>query len=132
LCFDEPTTPYFAQKHNGDHAPKDYQDYSLTDCEVMFGGFRGFGRTCSDYPEDECTKFLSNYQLEPVQAGIYLLFYTLLASLPLLVGILFIYSPLGSLYLFLLCGNGSLVGNLFYVCIVFAFLVKMPMFMVHL
>jgi NADH-ubiquinone oxidoreductase chain 4 len=30
------------------------------------------------------------YQPERVQAGIYLLFYTLLASLPLLVGILFI------------------------------------------
>jgi NADH-ubiquinone oxidoreductase chain 4 len=29
------------------------------------------------------------YQPERVQAGIYLLFYTLLASLPLLVGILF-------------------------------------------
>ena len=32
------------------------------------------------------------YQPERVQAGIYLLFYTLLASLPLLVGILFIYN----------------------------------------
>jgi NADH-ubiquinone oxidoreductase chain 4 len=50
----------------------------------------------------------------------------------LLVGILFVYNSLGSLCLFLLCGNGSLVGNLFYVCIVFAFLVKMPIFMVHL
>nr|YP_009351672.1 NADH dehydrogenase subunit 4 [Globitermes sulphureus]AQP30348.1 NADH dehydrogenase subunit 4 [Globitermes sulphureus] len=72
------------------------------------------------------------YQPERVQAGIYLLFYTLLASLPLLVGILFIYNVSGSLCLFLLCGNTSLVGGLFYVCMVFAFLVKMPMFMVHL
>nr|YP_009351659.1 NADH dehydrogenase subunit 4 [Procubitermes undulans]AQP30239.1 NADH dehydrogenase subunit 4 [Procubitermes undulans] len=72
------------------------------------------------------------YQPERVQAGIYLLFYTLLASLPLLVGILYIYSSLGSLCLFILCGSGSLVGTLFYVCMVFAFLVKMPMFMVHL
>jgi NADH-ubiquinone oxidoreductase chain 4 len=72
------------------------------------------------------------YQPERVQAGIYLLFYTLLASLPLLVGILYIYSSLGSLCLFILCGSGSLVGSLFYVCIVFAFLVKMPIFMVHL
>nr|YP_009351373.1 NADH dehydrogenase subunit 4 [Foraminitermes rhinoceros]AQP29422.1 NADH dehydrogenase subunit 4 [Foraminitermes rhinoceros] len=72
------------------------------------------------------------YQPERVQAGIYLLFYTLLASLPLLVGILFIYGSLGSLSLFLLCGNGCLVGSLFYVCMVFAFLVSMPMFMVHL
>ena len=67
-----------------------------------------------------------------VQAGIYLLFYTLLASLPLLVVILFIYNSLGSLCLFLLCSSSSLVGGLFYVCIVFAFLVKTPLFIVHL
>nr|YP_009350723.1 NADH dehydrogenase subunit 4 [Silvestritermes heyeri]AQP27649.1 NADH dehydrogenase subunit 4 [Silvestritermes heyeri] len=72
------------------------------------------------------------YQPERVQAGIYLLFYTLLASLPLLVGILFLYNSLGSLCLFLLSGDGLLVGGLFYVCMIFAFLVKMPMFMVHL
>jgi len=72
------------------------------------------------------------YQPERVQAGIYLLFYTLLAFLPLLVGILFIYNSLGSLSLFLLHGEGSLGGGLFYVCIIFAFLVRMPMFMVHL
>nr|QZK22086.1 NADH dehydrogenase subunit 4 [Amitermes sp. QLD_231] len=72
------------------------------------------------------------YQPERVQAGIYLLFYTLLASLPLLVGILFVYNSLGSLCLFLLGGNDSLVGGLFYVCMIFAFLVSMPMFMVHL
>jgi len=34
--------------------------------------------------------------------------------------------------LFLLYGNNSLVGGLFYVCMIFAFLVRMPMFMVHL
>jgi len=41
-----------------------------------------------------------------------LLFYILLASLPLLVDILFVYNSLGSLCLFLLCGNDSLVGGL--------------------
>jgi NADH-ubiquinone oxidoreductase chain 4 len=71
------------------------------------------------------------YQPERVQAGIYL-FYTLLVSLPLLVGILFIYSFLGSLCFYLLCGNASLVGGLFYVCIIFAFLVRIPVFIVHL
>jgi NADH-ubiquinone oxidoreductase chain 4 len=49
------------------------------------------------------------YQPEHVQAGVYLLFYTLLASLPLLVGILFIYNSLDSLCLYLLCGNGSFI-----------------------
>ena len=52
------------------------------------------------------------YQPERVQAGIYWLFYTLLASLPLLVSILFVYNFLGSLCLFLLCGDNSLVGGL--------------------
>jgi NADH-ubiquinone oxidoreductase chain 4 len=63
-------------------------------------------------------------------SGWCLLFYTLLASLPLLVGILYIYSSLGSLCLFLL--RRGVVGGLFYVCIVLAFLVRMPMFLVHL
>nr|YP_009351685.1 NADH dehydrogenase subunit 4 [Ruptitermes arboreus]AQP30387.1 NADH dehydrogenase subunit 4 [Ruptitermes arboreus] len=72
------------------------------------------------------------YQPERVQAGIYLLFYTLLASLPLLVGILFIYDYFGSVCIYLLCGSDFLGGGLFYVCMVFAFLVSMPMFMVHL
>jgi NADH-ubiquinone oxidoreductase chain 4 len=72
------------------------------------------------------------YQPERVQAGIYLLFYTLLASLPLLVGISFFYNSLCSLCLFLLSGNNSLVGSLFYICMVFAFLVRMPMLMIHL
>nr|YP_009250683.1 NADH dehydrogenase subunit 4 [Heterotermes tenuior]AMX23012.1 NADH dehydrogenase subunit 4 [Heterotermes tenuior] len=70
------------------------------------------------------------YQPERIQAGVYLLFYTLLASLPLLVGILFIYGSTGSLCLFLL--RGGVVGGLFYVCMVLAFLVSMPMFLVHL
>jgi NADH-ubiquinone oxidoreductase chain 4 len=72
------------------------------------------------------------YQPERVQAGIYLLFYTLLASLPLLVGILSIYNSLVSLRLFLLSGNEYVIGNLFYFCIIFAFLVRMPIFIVHL
>jgi NADH-ubiquinone oxidoreductase chain 4 len=71
------------------------------------------------------------YQSERVQVVIYLLRYTLLASLPLSVGILFVYKSLGSLCLFLLCVNSFLVGGLF--CfMVFAFLVKMPMFIVYL
>jgi NADH-ubiquinone oxidoreductase chain 4 len=72
------------------------------------------------------------YQPERVQAGIYLLFYTLLASLPLLVGILYIYDSLGSLCLFLLHGSDYLFGGLFYLCMVFAFLVRIPIFIVHL
>nr|URX53340.1 NADH dehydrogenase subunit 4 [Kalotermes approximatus] len=71
------------------------------------------------------------YQPERLQAGIYLLFYTLLASLPLLVGIFFIYDVYCSTCFFLLIRDLSFNGFL-YVCMIFAFLVKMPMFLVHL
>ena len=55
-----------------------------------------------------------------------------LASLSLFVGILFVYNNLCSLCLLLLCGNYFLYGGLFYVCIIFAFLVRISIFMVHL
>nr|AFU51396.1 NADH dehydrogenase subunit 4 [Neopanorpa pulchra] len=71
------------------------------------------------------------YQPERLQAGVYLLFYTLLASLPLLVGIFFIYedSSILSMYMF---SNLNYMNFLMYLCMIMAFLVKMPMFLVHL
>nr|YP_010449521.1 NADH dehydrogenase subunit 4 [Anelytra obtusa]UTU96081.1 NADH dehydrogenase subunit 4 [Anelytra obtusa] len=71
------------------------------------------------------------YQPERLQAGVYLLFYTLLASLPLLVGLFGVYGYYGSLYLGFM-GDVSFTSMLFYLSMVVAFLVKMPMFMVHL
>nr|URX53806.1 NADH dehydrogenase subunit 4 [Bifiditermes nr. madagascariensis] len=71
------------------------------------------------------------YQPERLQAGIYLLFYTLLASLPMLVGIFYVYDSLSSTS-FLMLGGAGLAGSFFYFCMIFAFLVKMPMFLVHL
>nr|URX53210.1 NADH dehydrogenase subunit 4 [Cryptotermes rotundiceps] len=71
------------------------------------------------------------YQPERLQAGIYLLFYTLLASLPMLVGIFYVFSSLCSVSFFLLSATGDFNG-FFYFCMIFAFLVKMPMFLVHL
>nr|AUN27899.1 NADH dehydrogenase subunit 4 [Conocephalus differentus] len=71
------------------------------------------------------------YQPERLQAGMYLLFYTLLASLPLLVGLFNIYNNYGTLYLSFLY-HVSFTSSLFYLCMILAFLVKMPMFMVHL
>nr|AVN67761.1 NADH dehydrogenase subunit 4 [Neostylopyga rhombifolia] len=71
------------------------------------------------------------YQPERLQAGIYLLFYTLLASLPLLVGMFYIYNFLGLLYIPLLMSSMN-INNLFYLCMIMAFLVSMPMFLVHL
>nr|URX53158.1 NADH dehydrogenase subunit 4 [Cryptotermes queenslandis] len=71
------------------------------------------------------------YQPERLQAGIYLLFYTLLASLPMLVGIFYVFSSLRSVSFFLLDGAEFFNGFLYF-CMIFAFLVSMPMFLVHL
>nr|YP_009918101.1 NADH dehydrogenase subunit 4 [Serratella zapekinae]QLP89003.1 NADH dehydrogenase subunit 4 [Serratella zapekinae] len=73
------------------------------------------------------------YQPERVQAGTYLLFYTLLASLPLLVGIFVFYKDLNTLFVFSLGDWRQLgAGTLLYLVMIMAFLVKMPMFLVHL
>nr|YP_009687563.1 NADH dehydrogenase subunit 4 [Limonia phragmitidis]QDX14945.1 NADH dehydrogenase subunit 4 [Limonia phragmitidis] len=71
------------------------------------------------------------YQPERLQAGVYLLFYTLLASLPLLVGIFFVFKNLFTLEMILLNEN-IFYYQLLYFSMIFAFLVKMPMFLVHL
>lgn len=71
------------------------------------------------------------YQPERLQAGIYLLFYTLLASLPLLVAIFYLFNFSNSINIFLLT-NYSIYYSLFYLAIIFAFLVKIPIFLVHL
>ena len=71
------------------------------------------------------------YQPERLQAGFYLLFYTLFGSLPLLICILYIY--INNNRLFYIIFNNLNINYLYlYVGLVFAFLVKIPMFMVHL
>nr|WQG15305.1 NADH dehydrogenase subunit 4 [Alvinocarididae sp.] len=74
------------------------------------------------------------YQPERLQAGIYMLFYTLFASLPLLVSLISLYKSEGTLTLGLVSSVEApkLVLSIWYVCTVFAFIVKLPMFMVHL
>nr|WHU31458.1 NADH dehydrogenase subunit 4 [Claassenia sp. 2 YNX-2023a] len=71
------------------------------------------------------------YQPERLQAGIYLLFYTLLASLPLLVGIFYLEGVKNTLFLPLLF-SVNLNYSICYLGMIMAFLVKMPMFLVHL
>nr|YP_010946370.1 NADH dehydrogenase subunit 4 [Balta hwangorum]WGO57088.1 NADH dehydrogenase subunit 4 [Balta hwangorum] len=71
------------------------------------------------------------YQPERLQAGIYMLFYTLFSSLPMLISIVYLYNCNGSLHYFLVDYN--FCNNFFYyISMVLAFLVKMPMFLVHL
>nr|AWB99897.1 NADH dehydrogenase subunit 4 [Anopheles darlingi] len=72
------------------------------------------------------------YQPERLQAGVYLLFYTLLASLPLLIGIFYILEINSTLSFNLLLNYVFMDLNLLYLSLIFAFLVKMPMFLVHL
>nr|QVT11099.1 NADH dehydrogenase subunit 4 [Rhagoletis cornivora] len=71
------------------------------------------------------------YQPERLQAGMYLLFYTLLVSLPMLIGIFYLYNNLMTLNFFLL-NNFMFNYDLLYLSLILAFLVKMPMFLVHL
>lgn len=71
------------------------------------------------------------YQPERIQAGIYLLFYTLFASLPLLIGIFYIFNEINSIIIyFIKFINFNLY--LLYLSIIIAFLVKIPMYFVHL
>nr|YP_009968785.1 NADH dehydrogenase subunit 4 [Argyra pingwuensis]QNC71310.1 NADH dehydrogenase subunit 4 [Argyra pingwuensis] len=71
------------------------------------------------------------YQPERLQAGAYLLFYTLLASLPMMMGIFYIYQNSNSLNFYFLM-NCLYNYDLLYLVMIFAFLVKMPMYLVHL
>nr|WIM51121.1 NADH dehydrogenase subunit 4 [Papilio bootes janaka] len=71
------------------------------------------------------------YQPERIQAGMYLLFYTLFASLPMLMGIFFIFKSYNCMiiYFFKFFNENFF---LFYLSMILAFLVKMPMYFVHL
>ena len=74
------------------------------------------------------------YQPERVQAGIYVLFYTLFGSLPLLVSLLRMSERRGRrVFSLVVCPSAeSPVYYIWYFCSIFAFLVKLPMFIVHL
>nr|YP_010535878.1 NADH dehydrogenase subunit 4 [Crypsis chinensis]UYB79090.1 NADH dehydrogenase subunit 4 [Crypsis chinensis] len=69
------------------------------------------------------------YQPERLQAGLYLLFYTLLASLPMMMALSFCYSEFGSLNFYFFEPLDSLI---YFFLINLVFLVKVPMFMFHL
>lgn len=74
------------------------------------------------------------YQPERLQAGVYILFYTLFGSLPLLVSFLNLYRLGGrtTMGLRVLPEVGRGVVQIWYFCRVFAFVVKLPVFLVHL
>nr|YP_009179471.1 NADH dehydrogenase subunit 4 [Cypridopsis vidua]AJY78610.1 NADH dehydrogenase subunit 4 [Cypridopsis vidua] len=74
------------------------------------------------------------YQPERLQAAIYMLFYTLLASLPLLLIILMMQNLFSyfSLNEFILESSKSMINLLIMFFMILAFLVKLPMFFFHL
>nr|QVL28687.1 NADH dehydrogenase subunit 4 [Eristalinus viridis]QZZ81252.1 NADH dehydrogenase subunit 4 [Eristalinus viridis] len=71
------------------------------------------------------------YQPERLQAGMYLLFYTLLVSLPMLIIIFYLYNQLNSMNFYLM-NNFDFNYFIMYLFLILPFLVKMPMFLVHL
>nr|YP_010835919.1 NADH dehydrogenase subunit 4 [Apphia sp. 1 SJ-2023a]WGC89438.1 NADH dehydrogenase subunit 4 [Apphia sp. 1 SJ-2023a] len=69
------------------------------------------------------------YQPERLISGLYLFFYTLFASLPLLLIIMNFYLIFSTLFFDLIYYLN--LNFLLYFCMIFAFLVKLPMFMLH-
>nr|QCF45714.1 NADH dehydrogenase subunit 4 [Anthocoris kerzhneri] len=68
------------------------------------------------------------YQPERFLSGLYLLFYTLFASFPLLIAIFYIYNLVNTLFYFLIVLD---FYSFLYFSLVLAFLVKMPMLFFH-
>nr|YP_010327007.1 NADH dehydrogenase subunit 4 [Cosmia restituta]UNP54263.1 NADH dehydrogenase subunit 4 [Cosmia restituta] len=71
------------------------------------------------------------YQPERIQAGMYLLFYTLFVSLPLLMGIFYTFNEMNCMMIYFL-KFFNLNIYMLYFSMILAFLVKMPMYFVHL
>lgn len=72
------------------------------------------------------------YQPERLQAGIYLILYTITASLPLLIGIAYHTIYLHSYNLFLTIHTVSSSTQVMWLVINLAFIVKLPLFLFHL
>nr|QYL70182.1 NADH dehydrogenase subunit 4 [Taxonus zhangi] len=72
-------------------------------------------------------------QLDRIQAGLYLLFYTLFASLPFLISIIYIFMKNNTLCFIIFFESDIYLEYVYiYFSLILAFLVKMPMFLVHL
>nr|WRO44957.1 NADH dehydrogenase subunit 4 [Fissocantharis imparicornis] len=69
------------------------------------------------------------YQPERIQAGIYMFFYMLLTSLPMMISIFYLYNKYNSLEFFKFM---YLHSYLLFFCLTMIFMVKIPMYFVHL
>nr|YP_009689495.1 NADH dehydrogenase subunit 4 [Lepidurus apus lubbocki]QCZ36057.1 NADH dehydrogenase subunit 4 [Lepidurus apus lubbocki] len=72
------------------------------------------------------------YQPERMQASLYFLFYTLVASLPLLICFFVMYFDTGLLNMCYFSYYSYFSNSLFFIFLTMAFLVKMPMYFFHL
>nr|YP_010547226.1 NADH dehydrogenase subunit 4 [Odontocimbex svenhedini]UYK52165.1 NADH dehydrogenase subunit 4 [Odontocimbex svenhedini] len=73
------------------------------------------------------------FQLDRIQASFYLFFYTLFSSLPLLISIIYVYYMEFTLSMYMYIeGVINLSLNYLYLFMILSFLVKVPMFLVHL
>jgi len=72
------------------------------------------------------------YQPERMKARLFILFYTLAASLPLLMTLLFLSSQRGGLFFYQLTSLGCGLPYLLRVFLILGFLVKLPVFGAHL
>nr|BDE56941.1 NADH dehydrogenase subunit 4 [Aquatica lateralis] len=69
------------------------------------------------------------YQPERIQAGMYMFMYTLLGSLPMMVSLFYLYYYNSSLDFFFSLNVNSLY---LYICMILVFLIKIPMYFIHL
>nr|UGS80511.1 NADH dehydrogenase subunit 4 [Polypsocus corruptus] len=72
------------------------------------------------------------YQMERIQAGIYLLMYTLISSFPLLMMIFYYYNYTNILIMYMYMNTEIYINFVIFSFMYMAFLVKLPMFLVHL
>nr|YP_010714894.1 NADH dehydrogenase subunit 4 [Callimerus chinensis]WDE20708.1 NADH dehydrogenase subunit 4 [Callimerus chinensis] len=71
------------------------------------------------------------YQPERIQAGVYLMFYTLFASLPMMISIFYLYKMSNSLDFYFI-KKMEINNMILYLFMNFVFFIKMPMYLVHL
>nr|AHX97806.1 NADH dehydrogenase subunit 4 [Mirax sp. QL-2014] len=72
-------------------------------------------------------------QIDRLQASMYMLFYTLIGSLPLLLMLFILYkSYLSLMFNFMSLKNLNMINFMMYMFMIMAFLIKMPMYMLHL
>lgn len=74
-------------------------------------------------------------QINRIQATIYIIFYTLFGSLPLLIIIIIIYNKINTLILNILNLfniSNNIINIFYYIILIRAFLIKIPIYIVHL